>query len=44
VLVDKHKVLQILVNLIRNAKYALEDRGPGDKRMILRTAPAKMAR
>jgi PAS domain S-box-containing protein len=37
-LVDKHKVLQILVNLMRNAKYALEDRGPGDKRMILRTA------
>jgi PAS domain S-box-containing protein len=39
ILVDKHKVLQILVNLIRNAKYALEDHGPGDKRMILRTAP-----
>jgi PAS domain S-box-containing protein len=37
-LVDKHKVLQILVNLMRNAKYALEDRGPGDKRMILQTA------
>ena len=27
ILVDKHKVLQILVNLIRNAKYALDDRG-----------------
>jgi len=40
-LVDKHKVLQILVNLIRNAKYALEDRGPGDKRMILRVAPVE---
>jgi len=26
VTVDKHKVLQILVNLIRNAKYALDDR------------------
>lgn len=39
VLVDKHKVLQILVNLIRNAKYALDDRGHGDKRMILRVAP-----
>src|SRR6202034_1353857 len=25
VLVDKHNVLQILVNLIRNAKYALDD-------------------
>jgi signal transduction histidine kinase len=41
VLVDKHKVLQILVNLIRNAKYALEDRGPGDKRMILRVEPGE---
>ena len=39
---DKHKVLQILVNLIRNAKYALEDRGEaGDKRMILRAAPGQ---
>ena len=36
ILVDKHKVLQILVNLIRNAKYALDDRGHADKRMILR--------
>ena len=39
--VEKHKVLQILVNLIRNAKYALEDRSVGDKRMILRTAPGE---
>jgi PAS domain S-box-containing protein len=39
VLVDKHKVLQILVNLIRNAKYALDDRGHVDKQMILRVAP-----
>jgi PAS domain S-box-containing protein len=36
ILVDKHKVLQILVNLIRNAKYALDDRGHTDKEMILR--------
>ena len=35
ILVDKHKVLQILVNLIRNAKYALDDRGHTDKRMVL---------
>jgi PAS domain S-box-containing protein len=40
-LVDKHKVLQILVNLIRNAKYALDDGGCADKRMILRIAPGK---
>jgi len=39
ILVDKHKVLQILVNLIHNAKYALDDGGRPDKRMILRIAP-----
>jgi PAS domain S-box-containing protein len=39
--VDKHKVLQILVNLIRNAKYALEERSPGDKQMILRAGPGE---
>jgi PAS domain S-box-containing protein len=36
VVVDKHKVLQILVNLIRNAKYACDDSGREDKRIILR--------
>jgi PAS domain S-box-containing protein len=35
ILVDKHKVLQILVNLMRNAKYALDDGGHTDKRMVL---------
>lgn len=35
ILVDKHKVLQILVNLIRNAKYALDDKGHTDKRLVL---------
>ena len=39
ILVDKHKVLQILVNLIRNAKYALDDRGHSDKRLTLRISP-----
>jgi len=38
ILVDKHKVLQILVNLIRNAKYALDEHGPVDRRMTLRAA------
>jgi signal transduction histidine kinase len=38
-LVEKHKVLQILVNLIRNAKYALDDGMPAEKRMILRVGP-----
>ncbi len=30
--VDKHKVLQILVNLIRNAKYACDEAGPAQRR------------
>jgi PAS domain S-box-containing protein len=34
--VEKHKVLQILVNLIRNAKYACDDSGRSDKRLTLR--------
>jgi signal transduction histidine kinase len=34
--VDKHRVLQILVNLIRNAKYACEDAGRSDKRITIR--------
>ena len=33
---DKHKVLQILVNLIRNAKYACDDAGMPGKRIIVR--------
>jgi two-component system, NtrC family, sensor kinase len=33
ILLDKHKVLQVLVNLIQNAKYALEDGGPAHKRL-----------
>jgi signal transduction histidine kinase len=37
VLLDKHKVLQILVNLIRNAKHAFEDSG-NDKQITLRLA------
>src|SRR5437879_11120412 len=34
--VDKHKVLQILVNLIRNAKYACDESGRKDKRLTVR--------
>jgi PAS domain S-box-containing protein len=34
--VEKHKVLQILVNLIRNAKYACDESGLDDKCMTLR--------
>jgi signal transduction histidine kinase len=36
VTVDKHRVLQILVNLIRNAKYACDDSGRSDKRITIR--------
>jgi signal transduction histidine kinase len=34
--VEKHKVLQILVNLLRNAKYACEESGRKDKRLTVR--------
>jgi PAS domain S-box-containing protein len=36
--VDKHKALQILVNLVRNAKYALDEGGRKDKRLTIRVA------
>jgi PAS domain S-box-containing protein len=38
VMTDKHKILQILVNLIRNAKYACDDSGRDDKEITLRVA------
>jgi signal transduction histidine kinase len=31
--VDRHKVLQILMNLLRNAKYALDEQSPAEKRI-----------
>ncbi len=33
---EKHKVLQILVNLMRNAKYACDESGRKDKRLTVR--------
>jgi signal transduction histidine kinase len=36
--VEKHKILQILVNLIRNAKYACDDTNEPDKRITVRIA------
>ncbi len=36
VTVDKHKALQILVNLLRNAKHAMDDCEPNEKRLNLR--------
>jgi C4-dicarboxylate-specific signal transduction histidine kinase len=38
VLAEKAKVLQILVNLIRNAKYAADESGREDKTVTLRIA------
>ncbi|HYG24853.1 MAG TPA: PAS domain S-box protein [Verrucomicrobiae bacterium] len=37
---QKHQVLQILVNLIRNAKHACEATMRGDRRVIIRTTVA----
>jgi PAS domain S-box-containing protein len=38
--VDKHKVLQILVNLVRNAKYACDESGRSEKLLTLRIEKA----
>ncbi len=38
VMVEKHRVLQILSNLLSNAKYAMEDRDPAARRLDLRIA------
>ena len=35
---EKHKVLQILVNLIRNSKYALDEGGRPDRQVTVRVA------
>jgi DNA-binding LacI/PurR family transcriptional regulator/signal transduction histidine kinase len=34
---EKHKVLQVLVNLVRNAKYACDESGRPDKQVTIRT-------
>jgi PAS domain S-box-containing protein len=36
VMVDRHQVLQILVNLIRNAKHACDESGRADKKVTVR--------
>jgi signal transduction histidine kinase len=36
VTVDKHKALQILVNILRNAKHAMDESQPNEKRLTLR--------
>jgi signal transduction histidine kinase len=35
---DKHKVIEILVNLVRNAKYACDESGRAGKQITVRTA------
>jgi two-component system NtrC family sensor kinase len=35
-MIDKHKLLQILLNLISNAKYALGSKPPGERRLCIR--------
>lgn len=40
--VDRHKVLQILVNLVRNAKYACDDAGKPDKLITLKIEPSEL--
>ena len=35
---DKHKVLQILINFIRNAKYALDECSQNEKRLVITVA------
>jgi signal transduction histidine kinase len=39
VAIDKHKALQILVNLMRNAKYAMEEQPRKKRRLVLRIEP-----
>lgn len=41
VLAEKAKVLQILVNFIRNAKYACDEGGPSQKLITLRVEPGR---
>jgi len=40
VLVDRHKLLQILVNLLSNARHALLERGGDDRQLTLKVARA----
>jgi signal transduction histidine kinase len=38
ILVDRHKLLQILLNLLSNARHALLDSGHADKRLTIRVS------
>lgn len=39
--VDKHKVLQIMVNLLRNAKHACQDSAAAERRITVQIAPGE---
>jgi ligand-binding sensor domain-containing protein len=36
ILIDRHKVIQILLNLVRNAKYACDEASREDKKIVIR--------
>jgi PAS domain S-box-containing protein len=38
IMVDRHKVIQILVNLLQNAKYACEENRAEDRKIVVRIA------
>jgi signal transduction histidine kinase len=42
--IDRHKVLQILINLIRNAKYAMDATRVDGKRLTVRVEPVESDR
>jgi PAS domain S-box-containing protein len=43
--IERHKLIQVLVNLIRNAKYACDESGRADKQIIVRvTRPDERVR
>ena len=44
VCVDRHKVLQILINLLRNGKHAMAAHSGNDKRMVIRVKLASPGR
>ncbi|HEX8704034.1 MAG TPA: ATP-binding protein [Myxococcaceae bacterium] len=44
VMVDRHKLLQILTNLLTNARYALEESPRPDKQLTLRVGPGSAGR
>ena len=41
--IDKHKVIEILVNLVGNARHSLRDSGRADKRLRIRAEPVAPA-